>query len=70
MTKFEKLCEVEGVDQDGYLSQWGHDSVVPGICANDGCDYTCDVEPDSDGGWCEVCDTNTVKSGLILLGII
>jgi hypothetical protein len=43
------------------------DSVVPGICE---CGYTTDVEPDSDSGWCEGCDSNTVKSCLVLAGVI
>jgi hypothetical protein len=46
------------------------DSVSPGICMNDGCDYTTEVEPDQTQGWCEVCGTNTVKSAPILAGII
>jgi hypothetical protein len=35
---------------------------------NDGCDYTADMEPDQDRGWCEACDTNTVASALVLAG--
>jgi len=46
------------------------DSVSPGICMNEGCDYTTEVEPDSRDGWCEGCGTNSVKSALILGGII
>lgn len=46
------------------------DSVSPGICTNEGCDYSTEVEPDSDSGWCENCETNTVKSALMLAGII
>jgi hypothetical protein len=46
------------------------DSVSPGICMNEGCDYTVEVEPDQDRGWCEACGTNTVKSAPILAGII
>lgn len=45
-------------------------SVVPGICTNDGCDFTTEYEPDQDAGWCEECDTETVASALILAGII
>ena len=44
------------------------DSVVPGIC--DRCGYSTDVEPDSRDGWCEECDAGTVKSCLIIAGII
>jgi hypothetical protein len=30
------------------------DSISLGICTNDGCKYTVEVEPDQDRGWCEV----------------
>ena len=46
------------------------DSVSPAICLNDGCDYTTEMEPDQDRGWCEACRTNTVASALVLAGII
>jgi len=46
------------------------DSVVPGICTNEGCDFTAEYEPDQDAGWCEECDTGTVASALILAGVI
>jgi hypothetical protein len=41
-------------------------------CAQDrhDCDYATEVEPDQDRGWCESCGTNTVKSALILAGLI
>jgi hypothetical protein len=45
-------------------------SVVPGICVNDRCNYTTNVEPDCNDGWCEMCDTNTVESILILEGMV
>jgi hypothetical protein len=38
----------------------------PAICINKGCDYTCEMEPDQDAGWCECCDTNTVVGALAL----
>jgi len=44
--------------------------VSPAICMNDGCDYTAEMEPDQDRGWCEACGTNTVASALILAGLI
>jgi hypothetical protein len=37
---------------------------------NAGCDYTAEMEPDQDRGWCEVCNTNSMKSALVLAGII
>jgi hypothetical protein len=71
LDKFENLLEVEGIEnQEEFLQSYGNESVIPGICMNAGCEYTTGVEPDQDEGWCEECETNTVQSGLILLGII
>ena len=69
--KLEKLAEIEGYSN--YMDMLGeatNDSIAKGICTNVGCDYTTDVEPDSDGGWCEECNANTVHSCLILAGVI
>ena len=44
------------------------DGVSPGICTV--CGYTTEVEPDQDRGWCEVCKKNTVRSLLVLEGVI
>ena len=46
------------------------DSVSPAICMNEGCEYTAEMEPDQDRGFCEVCETNTMVSALVLAGII
>ena len=73
MTDQEKLAEladIEGMEEMEMLEQATFDSVAPGICMNEECDYTTNVEPDSDSGWCEFCQTNTVKSCLMLAGII
>jgi hypothetical protein len=37
---------------------------------NPDCDYTTEVEPDQREGWCEECGTGTVRSGIVLAGII
>lgn len=71
MSKLEELAELEGYyDSDGMLEDNIHDSTVLGICMNKGCDYTTNVEPDCETGQCEECDTMTVKSCLILGGIL
>ncbi len=70
MSKLITLAEIEGMEIDEMLQKATFDSAAPGICDNPGCDYTTEVEPDSRGGFCEVCGTNTVKSCLILAGII
>jgi hypothetical protein len=44
-------------------------SVVPAIRMNAGCDYTDYLEPDQKRGWCDNCQTNSMKSCLILAGV-
>jgi hypothetical protein len=69
--KLDALCTIEGFDTiDALLSATVIDSVSPAICMTDGCTYTCDMEPDQDRGWCEVCGTNAMKSALVLAGVI
>lgn len=69
--KLDKLAEIEGFDDImDMLEQYSCDSIVPGICINEDCEYTTEVEPDSRSGYCEECKTRTVKSCLVLAGII
>ena len=51
MTKLQTLAEIEGFDdKQELIEEYVIESVVPGICRNDNCDYTADVEPDSRDG--------------------
>ena len=68
--KLKLLLEIEGLTYTQLCQLSVYDSVIPGICMNPGCDYTTGVEPDQSHGWCEVCETQTVKSGAMLVGII
>ena len=69
--KLDLLVETEGFDSlDDLIAATISDSVSPAICMNEGCDYTAEMEPDQDRGWCEACGTNTVASALRLAGII
>jgi len=43
---------------------------VPAICMNPGCDYTTEYEPDITNGWCECCNTRSMKSAFVLAGFI
>jgi hypothetical protein len=71
VTKLQKLMEIEGfTNLTALLAACITDSVNPGICMNEGCDYTTEVEGDQDRGYCESCGTGTVKSGLVLAGVI
>lgn len=70
-TKLELLVTIEGFDcLEDLLAAAISDSVCPGICVNPLCDYATEVEPDQDRGWCECCRTQSVRSALILAGLI
>ena len=62
------LLEEYHVSLETLLEQGAFDGTCLGICIK--CGYTTETEPDQDEGWCENCKTNTVKSGMILAGII
>lgn len=69
--KLADLAEIEGFESvDALIQATALDSVSPGICTRPGCDYTVEVEPDQDRGWCEICDKGTVASALILARLI
>jgi hypothetical protein len=69
--KLRKLAETEGFESvHKMLEAATFDSVSPGICVQEGCDYTTEVEPDQTEGWCEACGRGSVASALILAGFI
>ena len=70
-TKAETLADIEGYESIEELCEaYATDSVCPAICLEEGCDYTCEMEPDQDAGWCEVCEAKTMQSAMIILGVI
>lgn len=69
--KLMKLCDLEGFKRVRDLLQASvADSICPAICMTEGCDYTTEMEPDQDRGYCEACGGNTVTSALVLAGLI
>ena len=69
--KLMRLCEIESFKKlDDLLALAAVDSVCPGICMTEGCDYTTETEPDQAEGYCELCGGNTVASVLVLAGLI
>lgn len=69
--KLTKLAKFEGYeDPCDLLDANAIDSVVPAICMNEDCDLTEGMEPDQDRGWCDNCGTNSMKSCLVLAGVI
>ena len=71
MSKLQDLCEIEGYeDEMAMMEEFFDESCVPCICMNEGCDMTDHLEPDQDAGHCEECGTKTMKSFMILMGVI
>lgn len=71
LSKLRKLAEIEGYPSiEALLEASAADAVSPAICTRGGCDYTVEMEPDQDQGWCEACHSNSVASALVLAGII
>lgn len=68
--KLELAAQAEFGDVNEMLETATYDSVATGICLQPECDYTCDVEPDCRDGNCEVCNTATVASCLVIAGVV
>lgn len=69
--KLMRLCEIEGYKSPyDLIDAVAGDSVCPAICMTEGCDYTAEMGPDQDEGYCESCGGNTVTSALRLAGFI
>jgi hypothetical protein len=52
--KLATLMKIEGYDSIEDLAQAIlSDSVSPAISMNEDCDFTCEMEPDQDAGYCE-----------------
>jgi hypothetical protein len=70
VSKLDLLAREWGMKTGEFIEEYALDDVVPGICLNPDCDYTTEVEPDQRQGWCEVCGTTSVRSGIVLAGLI
>lgn len=68
--KLDALAREWAMSAHELIEEYALDEVVPGICMNPGCLYTARVEPDAREGWCEACCTSSVRSGLVLAGLI
>ena len=70
MSKLDELADLCGMDEMDMLEEGIMDSIVWGICVNEGCDFINQVEPDQHTGFCENCEEQTVQSCMVLAGII
>jgi hypothetical protein len=68
--KLDELSAICGLSVTEFIETYALDEVVPAICMKPDCDFTADLEPDQREGWCEECDTHSMKSGLVLSGLI
>lgn len=69
--KLNTLCEIEGYDDPlDLLQAYIVDSICLAICMNGDCNYSCEMEPDQDQGWCEECHTPSMKSAMVLAGMV
>src|SRR4051812_873971 len=70
----QKLIEIEGFeDENALFAAAISDSICSAICCNPDkpdCDYTAEMEPDQDRGWCEMCERGILVSALVLGGLI
>lgn len=72
--KLAKFIDLEGfTSAEELFGAIIGDSVYPATCCNPAdaeCDYTAEMEPGRDCGWCEMSDRSAPVSGLVLGGII
>lgn len=68
-SRLQIVADDQGMSIMEMLEKYATDSVVPGICTK--CLGVVDrCEPDATENWCDECDEGTVKSILILAGVI
>ena len=71
MSKLSTLTEDWGYESTfSLVEDYMDEGLMPAICMNKGCDYSTEMEPDQDQGWCECCSTNSLSSASVLMGII
>jgi len=62
------LAKSWGMGLEEIAQECLYDGLCPAICIE--CGFTSELEPDQDRGYCEACGKNSMKSALILAGII
>ena len=68
-SRLQIAADEQGMSVMDMLERYAIESVVPGVCTK--CDAVIDsCEPDAEDNWCDECDEGTVKSILVLAGVI
>jgi hypothetical protein len=69
--KLVKLARSKGyAEVMDFLDDNALDSIMPAICMAPDCDHTAELEPDQRAGFCEACGRASMKSGLVIAGMI
>ena len=69
--KLLTLAKAEGFENvDDMVTSVAMNGVVPAICMTPDCDHVEGMEPDQARGWCPECEDNTMKSCLVLKGLL
>ena len=69
--KLIKLVETEGYAKVvDFLEVYALGSIVPAICMATDCNHIAELEPDQHEGSCEACGRSSMKSGLVIAGMI
>jgi hypothetical protein len=69
-SKLDVLASQRDMTVSAFIEAYALESRVPGICMHANCEYTAEVEPDGREGWCDCCGDRSVKSCLVLAGLI
>ena len=67
----EILADQWGMDPWSLVEAYAMESVVPAICANLDCEeYSTELEPDCNAGFCNCCGESSMVSCMVLAGVI
>ncbi len=70
VSKLDQLAREWGMSVMEFIDAYALRDLAPGICMNPDCDYTTEVEPDQSAGYCPLCAAPTIRSGIVLAGLI
>jgi hypothetical protein len=70
VSKLDTLVRESGMSVMEFIDAYALESTSPGICMNPDCDYRAEVGLDERAGYCPSCQTATIRSGIVLAGLI
>jgi hypothetical protein len=70
VSKLDQLARESGMSVMEFIDAYALESMSPGICMNSDCDYATEVGLGERAGYCPSCQTATIRSGIVLAGLI